>query len=248
MVDIYYRNDSKIQALAAKFGASGPLAFVEMVCAAKDAEDAGYFSLTWAGLGAAVFVDDPKPIVELARAVGLIEVEEETEMAFVARFPEETWAKWNPKSSTERSRKHREKQKGESPEPSHGVASRPTPLHGDESRPCNALEGEGETETETDKTEEGEATPTAQVLDLLRRVFDHHGKEGTPCSAAPSEIAVAGAIRDFRSKDHVTEAREYSAWQLSCSPGERHKNLITGFRNQLKRAPDSPDARPAVMG
>lgn len=77
------------------------------------------------------------------------------------------------------------------------------------------------------------------VLAVLDGVAAGNGAEGV---LRPTRRAVALALLDFPDRDFLPVAQEYRAWQLGGKVRSPHRDIVRGYRAQLRRS--RPVARP----
>lgn len=99
-------NDPKIEVLGERHGAAGPLAIVALLGQAHLQQQGGHVERTYRTLAADAFCTraEARSIIATAAEVALIEIEDEDEIRFAARFP--AWKRWNDRFRKARSREN----------------------------------------------------------------------------------------------------------------------------------------------
>lgn len=82
---------------------------------------------------------------------------------------------------------------------------------------------------------------------ILHAVAQGNGAQG---AIVPTRRALGLALMDNPDKDFVPAAQEYRAWQLGGKVRNPHRDVVSGYRNQLKRSPavTSPTPPPSATG
>ena len=87
----------------------------------------------------------------------------------------------------------------------------------------------------------------ARVAEVLR---DTAATNGHPRPVEVVDAAVGRAILDHPERDHLQVAKDYRAWQVGGTGATPAKDVVRGYRNQLKRAArfrgPAPVAAPSV--
>jgi hypothetical protein len=265
-LDASFLADGKVIALGEDHGPAGPLVWVALLGTAKAQELAtdvdGGVRMDWRALRRVAFlesVDEARAIVATCAREGLIEVDEEDERAFAARvvgWSARQVSRGRPLTSTERSQKHRARQRAAKPTPSDATNGTPA-VPARPSAVPNATPGDDATRGDDYKDKDRDNydsppsegvvadAPTIEPSWAEQAVADAMGVfQSIPSSSlafrgCPADVfAVEQAVVKHPGRDYVAAARE--AVVRAAEPSDRPPNLARFLDWALERQGEQP--------